>query len=251
MYTSGEIVRPFPVAPDTPHPLGRHQGLDGRSVPFMIDRNRPDVMRTRLRSVAWALPEFRIDQGSLGSCTGNAATNALLCEPFRRSVEGLIPQDPDGAEAFAVELYSDATRSDGVRGVWPPTDTGSTGLAVCRVLDKRKAIDGYRWASSARGLAVMIQAGPVLLGMPWLFSFFEPTADGQIDSGNWQDADIAGGHEVCVYGIQMDDGNPEYADLFVVNSWGPDWGRRGCFKMRMTTYLELRSDCDLKQFILG
>ena len=37
------------------------------------------------------------------------------------------------AEGFAVKLYEDATVVDGYPGEYPPDDTGSSGLAICKV----------------------------------------------------------------------------------------------------------------------
>ncbi|MGH3784259.1 MAG: hypothetical protein ACRDRO_27470 [Pseudonocardiaceae bacterium] len=66
-------------------------------------------------------------------------------------------------EKFAVMLYSDATRVDPYPGSYPPSDTGSSGLAICKILASRGTIRGYQGARSADGFLTLLQAGPVRL----------------------------------------------------------------------------------------
>jgi hypothetical protein len=65
-----------------------------------------------------------LDQGELGSCTGNAGTGSLGTEPFYSAGEKSVSRDPDDAgagEEFAVQPYSDASRVDAYQGSTRPT----------------------------------------------------------------------------------------------------------------------------------
>ncbi len=232
--------------------LGRNQWLDGRSLAHMVE-NDVREMGKPLADQQWERPLVILDQGKLGSCTGNAGTGALGTQPFYDAVgKDVLPAADDGtaAEEFAVQLYSDATKVDGYPGVYPPDDTGSSGLAICKVLKARGTITGYRWARSAYGLLRLLQNGPVLQGMPWYEAFFQPDAEGYIDSDpNWHSSGVAGGHEVEAIGVQLDTGDAFNSTIVYANSWGPGWGVDGYFKMRLRTYEELNG-IDLKQYVV-
>jgi hypothetical protein len=194
-----------------------------------------------------------LDQGQLGSCTGNAGTGALGTQPFYDAAgRAVLPaaDDATAAEEFAVKLYEDATVVDGYPGTYPPEDTGSSGLAICKVLKTRGTIAGYRWARTAYGLLRLLQNGPVLQGMPWYEAFFEPDAHGFIDaSSTWQSSRVAGGHEVEAIGVELDSSDAFDSVITYVNSWGTGWGDAGRFRMRLRTYEQL-SGIDLKQYRL-
>jgi hypothetical protein len=142
--------------------LGRNMWLDGRSLAHMVE-NDVHEMGQSLKSCQWERVLTVLDQGQLGSCTGNAGTGALGTQPFYDAVGSTVLPDPDdeaAAEQFAVQLYSDATVVDGYPGDYPPDDTGSSGLAICKVLKSRGTIDGYRWARTAYGFLRLLQNGP-------------------------------------------------------------------------------------------
>src|SRR3954452_13089718 len=122
--------------------LGRHLWLDARSLAHMIE-NRIEEMNHPTHSVQWERALVILDQGKLGSCTGNAGTGALGTQPFYDAVGRAVlpsPKDEMQAEGFAVKLYEDATVIDGYPGQYPPDDTGSSGLAICKVFKQRKTI---------------------------------------------------------------------------------------------------------------
>ncbi len=230
--------------------LGRNLWLDGRSVEHMIE-NDVREMGKHFNDVVWDRVLPVLDQGQLGSCTGNAGTGALGTQPFYDAVgRRVLPTDPAEAEKFAVELYSDATKIDGYKGEYPPDDTGSSGLAICKVLKRRGAVKGYRWARSAYGFLRLLQDGPVLQGMPWYEAFFEPDAHGFIDADpHWSTSKLAGGHEVEAVGVELDTGDAFNSVITYVNSWGAGWGDSGRFRMRLRTYEKL-DGVDLKQYLV-
>jgi hypothetical protein len=232
--------------------LGRHLWLDARSLAHMIE-NKIDAMNTPVKTVEWKRVLPILDQGKLGSCTGNAGTGALGTQPFYDAVgKKVLPKATDAlqAEDFAVQLYEDATVADGYPGQYPPDDTGSSGLAICKVLKKRKTVKGYRYARSAHGFLRLLQAGPVLQGMPWYNAFFEPDSKGFIDANaNWSASGVAGGHEIEAIGVQIDKKDVFNSVITYCNSWGEGWGDAGRFRMRLRTYEQLGS-VDLKQFVV-
>src|SRR5215472_15262991 len=94
--------------------LGRNMWLDARSLAHMVENNVHE-MGQPLRSCRWERVLTVLDQGQLGSCTGNAGTGALGTQPFYNTVGRTVlpaPDDAAAAEGFAVQLYADATAAD-------------------------------------------------------------------------------------------------------------------------------------------
>ena len=232
--------------------LGRHLWLDARSLEHMIE-NKIDEMTHPVKTTEWERVLTILDQGKLGSCTGNAGTGALGTQPFYDAVgKKVLPKADDElhAEGFAVQLYEDATVADGYPGQYPPDDTGSSGLAICKVLKSRKTIKGFRYARSAHGFLQLLQHGPVLQGMPWYNAFFQPDKKGFIDADpHWSSSGVAGGHEIEAIGVEIDKKDVFSSVITYCNSWGTGWGDAGRFRMRLRTYEQL-SSVDLKQYVV-
>lgn len=146
-----------------------------------------------------------LNQGSLGSCTGNAVAHALSTHPFTLLL----------TEADAVRIYDLATTIDPFPGKHPPTDTGSNGVSAWQA-----AINlGYTTIRSTpidtlEELQTALQRVPCILGTDWYEGFFEPTRCGEMV----QSGAIAGGHEPEIVGWDRD-----LKRVWIRNSWG-DWG---------------------------
>jgi hypothetical protein len=215
------------IIPEQRHPsgrlrLGRHVEHDSRS--------RAYAHPTEGLKLVSAIHPRRIpilDQGDLGSCTGNAAAGVLATEP---DVLALTAGQVAGIdERFAVGVYSAATKIDEFPGTYPPTDTGSSGLAVAKVLTSNRWTAGYTHTFSLDDALLALTTLPVMVGIPWYDSFDEPDQDGYI--AITRGAQIRGGHEVEIREIDA-----ENQLVWLDNSWGPLWGYGGRACMSWDTW---------------
>lgn len=202
------------------HPLGRHVDHDERSRSYgvQVDEAAP------LRKVLWRRYGAILNQGGLGSCTGNAIVGALNTVPLRKTgAKALTEKD-------AVSIYSDATAIDGIPGTWPPDDSGSSGLAVCKVAKTRGLISGYTHAFSLSQALQALMSGPVITGIDWHAGFDHPDTNSVVTASGG----IRGGHEVEVVGY-----DPATDLVTAINSWGPHWGSTGRFRFTSVTWGQL------------
>jgi len=147
-----------------------------------------------------------LDQGTLGSCTGNAVAHCLSTQPFRGNL----------TEADAVRIYSRATEIDPFKGTYPPTDTGSDGASAWQAaIDLGYATTTGTEIGSLEELQAALQKGPCVLGTNWYSGFFSPSRCGEMSiSGT-----VEGGHEPELAGWDA-----QLRRFWIRNSWGPDWG---------------------------
>lgn len=188
-----------------PYPLGRNVEHDPRSLSYA----HGVLPKPTIKPVDWMRRIPVLDQGQVGSCTGNAATGLLGTDCAARRGLTAVTITAAGAkashgrftagehpldEAFATALYSLATALDSVAGQYPPTDTGSSGIGVAKAVQALGLATRYTHAFSRAALDSALQSGPVMIGIPWLDSMFSPDADGRIvvDKGSG----TAGGHEI-------------------------------------------------------
>lgn len=207
------------LLPTTDARLGRHQVHDPRSKAFPLTSTNLPVQQVLHDRHA---PIF--DQGQIGSCTANAALGMLVTAPnFRGTVY---------TEADAVELYHEETLLDDrqIPGHYPPDDTGSSGLYSCKALKARGLISGYRHGFTTDTVLAQLAVGPVSIGIPWLNSMFRPDSSGNVPVD--LHSGLAGGHQVCVDGI-----DPATQRVRFANSWGTSWGAKGWGWLR---YADLR-----------
>jgi hypothetical protein len=254
MVTGDKIVI-TPFVETDPKPdmrLGRHQELDGRSIPYAISAE--DAARVKIQPVEWVPPIKTLNQGNLGSCVGNASTYHLsevvgADGLARATIDGVTLSKDGDNEPFAVKLYHGATVKDGYPGSYPPDDTGSSGLGACRFLKGVKLIGSYTHATSAKAFGALLMKRGVITGWPWYNDWFNPDSNGFIDHGNWHASGIAGGHEIYCEAIEAwDDSDPDKCILRFHNSWDTSWGDAGRFRLHLSTYVKLQSQVDVKQF---
>lgn len=215
--------------------LGRHVLHDPRSLAFQIHAVGAAA------TVKWDRRIPVLDQGDIGSCTGNAAVGHLGTEPDDDAVASLLAS---GAlkldEAEALRIYSAAEVIDG-DGPYPPNDNGSSGLSVAKAAKAAGLISGYLHITSLAACQTAIKAGPFIVGSNWYTSMDNPTATGLVQvSGQ-----VRGGHEYeCV-------GYDAATDLWeFVNSWGSGYGQAGHFFYSSASFTRLLSEeGDATQFV--
>ncbi|MGW5147516.1 hypothetical protein [Rhodococcus koreensis] len=212
-----------------PYPLGRKQEHDPQSRSFAIRH----LVTTPPRTVLW--PSFApiLDQKNVGACTGftgaacmNTTKFAVARRRVRRSTRYLGNGD-------GLAFYSRATSVDQWPGVYPPEDTGSSGLAVCKVLREQGYIGSYRWAFSFDEFLRGLQEGPMFVGTPWYDSMFYPDDRGRVRPRGA----VVGGHEYLALGVNL-----RAHDVTFQNSWSVQWGVRGRFRMSFEDFEALLAD---------
>ncbi len=184
--------------------LGRHVEHDPRSRSYAVQAASLGTLTSvRHRRL---VPIY--DQGNIGSCTGQACAGALSTAPFRHRYR----------EASAVRFYSQATKLDDDPATYPPTDTGSTGLAVAKAALARKLCSSYQHAFSLEAALTALQTGSVMLGMAWKTGCDTPDSSGLI---RWT-GNVRGGHEPL-----LDEIDVERKLVWLSNSWGTGYGLKG------------------------
>lgn len=189
--------------------LGRHQVHDERSRAFAL---APVALPTKTVLHDRHIPIF--DQQNVGCCTACAELGMLSTGPLNLGK----PFTLDDAHSF----YHDETLIDdhGIPGHYPPDDTGSAGLYACKVAKARGWITGYRHAFDVTTALGWLGRQPISIGVPWLNSMFTPGKGGLIPVD--RRSGMAGGHQVCVDGI-----DPKRNRVRIANSWGTSWGDHG------------------------
>lgn len=199
--------------------LGRQVRHDSRN------RLYPHHRRTRaLTSQLWPRHIAILDQGDVGSCTGNMMVGALGCDPIYPALPALHAALD---EALALKIYSAAETLDG-DGPYPPQDNGSTGPSVDQVAKTMGLISGYTHGFSLDDLLDALEDGPVGMGFNWYDSMDTPDSAGLVSIS--PNAFVRGGHEPLARG--KDTANQL---ILLDNSWGTSWGIKGSFAMSYAT----------------
>jgi hypothetical protein len=211
--------------------LGRYVHHDERSFAYA----HGVLPKSAIKSVEWTRRIPILDQGQLGSCTGNAGTGLLGTDSAGRTATTSVVISTAGAaashgiftagthalyEAFAVKLYSLATILDSYVGQYPPTDTGSSGLGIAKALKVLGLASGYTHAFSIAALNSALMASPVMIGIEWLKSMFDTATDGRILVDH--SSGVAGGHE-----IELSKYDAATGEYWIDNSWSETWGVKG------------------------
>lgn len=192
--------------------LGRHINHDPRSFLYRVAPAKVDV------SVVWARHIPILDQGNLGSCTGNAECGEVGCTPCFEALPKGVVLDED----YAVKIYSLATKLDPYQGEYPPDDTGSDGLSVCKAAQQLGLISGYVHAMSLNEAKTLIQQGPFIFGTIWTTNLDSPNSDGFVKYP--AKGTVRGGHEILCR-----ERDAQKGWWWFDNSWGADWGKNGRF----------------------
>jgi hypothetical protein len=140
-------------------------------------------------------------------------------------------------EDFARTLYHLETVDEGQP--WPPNDPGGSGLEICKIAQQEGLIKGYHHAFGLQHSLEALTIQPVLFGINWYDSFFNPLPTGEVKLTRF--AQVAGGHEIVGVGIDT-----VARQVWFMNSWGTSWGHNGTFSMSfnlLNTLLNQQGDC--------
>lgn len=203
-------------------PLGRHVVHDSRNLAYPY-RRRVVAGGPTLVTKLHARNIPILDQGNVGSCTGNGEVGVMACEP----VFAALPAGTKLNEALALKIYSGAEDIDG-DGPYPPNDNGSSGPSAAKAAMKLGLISGYTHCLSLADVLDALQSGAVSIGINWYDSFDNPPASGLLTIS--PNASVRGGHEPMLRGIDVD-----AQTVFGDNSWGTSWGVKGSFTMGWDT----------------
>lgn len=193
--------------------LGRHVEHDSRSkLPRHIVK---PAAKAKLKTTFWSSQSVGLDQGDVGSCTGNAPAqlvNTDLWTPVREKVLG---QGTFADEQYALKIYHENTVIDGYPGVYPPDDTGSSGLAAAKTLARFGLAGPYKHALSISTLISGLMSGPCIVGTNWTSGMFKTDRNYYVKPTG----SVQGGHEYFCFGVDL-----ERQELWFRQSWGGDWG---------------------------
>lgn len=207
-------------------PLGRLEQFDARSRQYAATVG---IEEKPFRSYTWSCDAY-YDQGSEGACVGFAWTHELEARPK------VVRRDTN----FALQIYRRAQQID----PWPGEDySGTSVLAGVKAVQElvntrgRSFIPEYRWAFGIQdALRVIGYKGPLVLGIKWYTSMYEPDAKNFVHVGG----EVAGGHAILANGVKIVkkdptiDYPPQWEDIDIDksyvrlhNSWGTDYGDGG------------------------
>jgi hypothetical protein len=210
---------------DGPGYLGRHVEHDPRSIAYELSR---DLFPKKLVSAKHDRLIPVLDQGNVGSCTGNDATGRTGTAPNYAPIPADNKYRPSATDADADEklardtIYHMATQLDNVPGTYPGQDTGSTGLAAAKAVSKLGLIAGYQHAFNAETALAALTTFPLGIGAAWLTGMDNPDSNGLVHVTG----DVRGGHQFTADEIDV-----EKKLVGFTNSWGLGWGVGGRFFM--------------------
>lgn len=168
--------------------------------------------RAEIKDVEWEISAPIIDQGDTGMCVGAAFSQYLNILRTRDGRSDWLGYDD------ALAYYSESTTLDPFPGTYPPDDTGTDAVSMCKVGQRHNLVSQYRHAFGLLPTLLAIQKGPVMCGTVWKSGMNEPDADGIIHATG----DDIGGHEYVLVGTV-----PAAKQVIMLNSWSDGWGRDG------------------------
>jgi hypothetical protein len=178
-------------------------------------------------TVIWENPEENLNQGPFGVCVGDGFAQW----------GNTLPVDDKYTQTDARAIYYETTIIDG----WPDDpdapgggQQGATVRSGAKAMQNRGRLSTYAFASSTSTVTQWIQQkGPVVIGVNWYSGMFSTDANGYIRITGG----VEGGHCVILRGYLASE-----AAYLGENSWGPEWGQAGTFKLKVTDFGRLLSE---------
>lgn len=210
--------------------LGRHVHHDSRSLDYLF---LPRDAKPKKVNTNWASSCGPLNQGNLGSCTGNATAQCMNTD-FHKASRDQAFASPNNVKEFqessqgflteknAIDIYSLGTRLDNTPGNYPPTDTGCDGLSVAKAAVQLGFLNNYSHIVSFSSAQAAIEKSPAIQGTVWTKSMFNPV-NGLVKVGPINNSTVEGGHEYLMCGIDFTE------EVFIFrNSWGDQDKWPGC-----------------------
>ena len=134
----------------------------------------------------------------------------------------------------ALDGYSLATKLDPFQGTWPPTDTGSSGLAAAKAAVQLGIAEKYIWYFSVDDVLLALQEHPISFGGAWYYDMFNATRTNPVVRPT---GSIAGGHQWVLSGYRAKE------ELIVGECWwGQSFGLNGRFYISVDDFRSLMED---------
>lgn len=209
--------------------LGRVYRPDPGDDNYRMERLIPEVTVTSGQKL-WEVP-YLYDQGQTPKCVGFSCSTAMTGMIAALLNHAVASFDAAGLYAWANAHDGDSTPHDG--------STVRAGLdGLCKVGDQvlsssdqhdeavgvMQKITNYLWADTSaanadidRLIQWLLTVSPVVIGINWTKDMSTPDANGFIHPTG----DVAGGHAICVRGVNADD--PNNVRFVLRNTWG-SWG---------------------------
>lgn len=205
--------------------LGRHVHHDSRSLDHEF---LPRDAKPKGTNTSWMSSTGPLNQGQVGSCTGNATAqwmNTDFADTLRPDALPSQKQCYDNGfltEKNALLIYHVGTELDHTPGTYPPKDTGCSGIFVAQAAEKAKLITKYSHTFSASAALAADEITPSIQGTVWTKQMFTPN-NGLVTVGKITDSTVAGGHEYLRCGV-------DFTEEVVIyrNSWGDQDAWPGC-----------------------
>jgi C1A family cysteine protease len=200
------------------------------------------------------------DQTVLGSCTAQTGTTTIEaeCRYHKKDVPDLSPlfhyqteliisgdfPDDVGAEMRTIGM---AGKEYGIcsDASWPYIASKLSTRPPQKCFDEAKKVKvaSYERLLSEEEIKACIAKARscAMIGFPVYTSFFDIGSDGIMPMPKKGEY-IEGGHAVTAYRY-----DPDY--IWIRNSWGPDWGLNGDFKMPWAFYRKYKADIDVWRII--
>jgi hypothetical protein len=160
--------------------LGRNVVHDPRSRQFVAPRHA-GPRRDKAHRIYDPRPNPNQPRGN---CTGVA--ECTMANSTGNRVKGVVL----GMDV-ADRIYSRATELDPWPGSWPPTDTGSSGLAAAKAAVEQGIGTRYDWYFGLDAVLDGLQTNAISVGTWWYFDMFEPDPTGLVKPTGGR----AGGHQ--------------------------------------------------------
>lgn len=211
--------------------LGRQCVHDPRSRDYEFGPARTVVTPDELQRRTWRhriYDPVRTPRQRLGCCT--CVDQCVKANAIGNRVPGVVLKMDD-----AERLYARATQLDPFPGEWPPTDTGSSGLAACKAAQEAGIIERYEWIfAGPQAVLAALRERPVGVGTWWYYDMFQPDPDTLLVTPT---GGKAGGHQWTLVGWNA------HLQAFEGRCWwGDDFGQRGLFRIAYRDLAALLAD---------